>query len=145
MLVIDPCQYVSYGWVLLCEILFENDMVCTVVRAVNVPSYQSIDWICVSLILDKQYVKSVSWNVVVWEHCCPMTDVSTVMSPVDDRLFRIKYSTNMYQNSCFLDCMTMKLIFGSTLPPADMNLMMTCFDFDVRKSLVNIACFEPKI
>ena len=62
-----------------------------------------------------------------------MNDVYTVLSRVDDRLFCIKDSTNMYQNSCLLDCMTMKLIFGSILPPADTNLMMSIFDLDVMK------------
>ena len=133
MLVVDPCQYVSYGCVLLCEIMFENGMDCRVLHAVNLPPYFFIDWISVSLIADKQDVKSVSCSVVVWEHYCPINDVYTVLSPVDDRLLRIKYSTNMYQNSCLLDYMPMELIFGSILPPADTNLMMTIFDLDIRK------------
>ena len=133
MLVVDPCQYVSYGCVLLCEIMFENGMDCRVLHAVNLLPYQSIDWNYVSSISDKQYVKSVSCSVVVWEHYCPINDVYTVLSPVDDRLLRIKDSTNMYQSSSLLDCMTMKLIFGSILPPADTNLMMTFFDLERRK------------
>jgi len=104
-----------------------------VVRAVNLPTYHFIDWISVSLIADKQYVTLVSCSMVVWEHYCPMTEISTVLSPVDDRLLRIKYSTNMYQNSCLLDYMPMKLIFGSTLPPVDTNLMTTYFDLVIRK------------
>ena len=133
MLVVDPCQYVSYGCVLLCKIMFENGMDCRVVCDVNSLSYQSLDWICVSLISDKQYVALVSCSVVVWGHYCPVNDISTVLTPVDDRLLRIKDSTNMYQNSCLLDYMPMELIFGSILPPADTNLMMTIFDLDIRK------------
>ena len=113
--------------------MVEIGMAGRVVHDVNLLSYQSIDWICATLISDKQYVKLVSCSVVVWEHYCPMNDVSTVLTPVDDRLLRIKYSTNMYQNSCLLDYMPMELIFGSILPPADTNLMMTFFDLDVRK------------
>jgi len=113
--------------------MFENGMDCRVVCVVNLPSYQFIDWIGVSFIADKQYVKLVSCSVVVWDHCCPMNDVYTALSPVDDRLLRIKDSTNMYQNSSLLDNMTMELIFGSILPSADTNLMMSIFDFDVRK------------
>ena len=119
LLVVDLFHYVSYGWVLLCEILFENGMDCIVVHAVNLPPYQSVDWNYVSLISDKQWVTSFSCSVVVWEHCCPMNDVSIVMSPVNMRLLRIKYSTNMHQNSSFLDYMNVELIFGSILPPAD--------------------------
>ena len=138
MLVVDPCQYFSYGCVLLCEILFENVLDCRVVRAVNLPSYHIIDWNYVSLISDKQYVKVVSCSVVVWEHCCPMNDVSNVLSGVDDRLLRIKDSTNMYQNSCLLDYMPIELIFVSIFPSADTNLTMTIFDLYIRKQLVLI-------
>ena len=66
--------------------MFENVIDSRVIRAVNLPSYQSIDWICVSSISDKQYVKLVSCSVAVWEHYCPINDVSSVLSPVDDRL-----------------------------------------------------------
>ena len=113
--------------------MFENGMDCRVVCDVNLPTYHFIDWNYVSSISDKQYVKSVSCSVVVWEHGCPMNDVSTALSPVDDRLLCIKNSTNMYQNSSLLDDMTMELIFGSILPSGHTNLMMTIFDLDVRK------------
>jgi len=113
--------------------MFENGMDCRVLHAVNLSTYQFIDWISVSLITDKQDVKSVSCSMVVWEHYYPINDVSTVLSPVDDRLLLIKFNTNMYQNSCLLDYMPMKLIFGSTLPPVDTNLMTTYFDLVIRK------------
>ena len=106
MLVADPWQYVSCGSVLLCEIMFVNGMDCRVVCAVNLPSFQFIDWICVLLISDKQYVKLVSCGVVVWEHYCPMNYISSALSPADDRLLHIKNSTNMYQNSSlFFSCL----------------------------------------
>jgi hypothetical protein len=140
MLVVDPCHYGLYGWVLLREIMFENSMDRRVIRAVNLPSYHSICWISVSLIPDKQYVKLASCSLVIWEHDCPMNDVSTVLSSVDNRLLCIKDSTNTFQNSCLLDYMTMKLIFGSILPLADTNMMMACIDVDIRKSIVSCCC-----
>ena len=66
--------------------MFENGMNRRVVRAVTLPTYHSIVWISVSLIPDKQYVKLVSCILVIWEHDCPMTEVSTVLSPLDNRL-----------------------------------------------------------
>jgi len=110
-------------------------MDCIVVHAVNLPPYQSIDWNYVSLISDKQWVTSFSCSVVVWEHCCPMNDVSIVMSPVNVRLLRIKYRTNMHQNSSFLDYMNVELYLWKHIASSrhDTNLMMIFFDFDVRK------------
>ena len=68
---------------------------------------------------------------------------SLVLSPMDNRVLRIKDDTNVADNSFFLNRMTMKLNDGSILPPVDTNLMQSCFGLEKRLWIVIFECFAP--
>ena len=68
---------------------------------------------------------------------------SLVCSPMDDRVLRIKDNTNVSDNSCFLNLMTMKLNYGSILPPVDTNLMQSYLGLEISLSIVIFECFAP--
>ena len=61
---------------------------------------------------------------------------SLVLSPTDNRVLRIKDNTNVADNSCFLNLMTMKLNYGSILPPVDTNLIQSYFVLEKRLWIV---------
>ena len=68
---------------------------------------------------------------------------SLVLSPMENRVLRIKDNTNVTDNSCFLNNMTMKLNDGSILPPVDTNLMQSYFGLEKRLWIVIFECFAP--
>ena len=50
---------------------------------------------------------------------------------MDDRLLRLKVSTNVADNSCFLNRMTVVLNYDSILPSAFTNLMLSYYGFGI--------------
>ena len=67
--------------------------------------------------------------------------ISLVSSPTENRLIRIKDSTNVANNSCFLNYMTVELNFGSILAPVDTNLMQSYLVLVIRIVDSYFQCF----
>ena len=61
---------------------------------------------------------------------------------MDDRLLRMKVSTNVADNSCFLNCMTVELNYDSILPAANTNLMLSYYGFGIRLGRGIFESFE---
>ena len=106
-------------------------------------SNHSIGLICLSLILNKHCLDSASCSVVVWVHGCPKNVVFSCFSPVDDRVLRTKDNTNVADNSCFLNHMTVKLNYDSILPSVDPKLMLAYFGLEISQTIVIFECFAP--
>ena len=123
---VDTYQYVPYGVVPFCTLTDWKRPGMQSTACCYLRSYQSIHLICVSLTPNKHYLNSVSYSTVVWARCCPRNVVVTVFSPTDDRWLCMKDDTNIANNRCFLNHMTVELNFESVLSLVHMNLIHRC-------------------
>ena len=141
-LYVDQYHHISCGIVYQCAISDGNGLVDTVLHRVT----------CVPIILSVWFISYGHTATIIWTGFATAWSYghvlvqsmwfSLVLPPMDERLLCMKVSTNVADNSCFLDRMVVGLNYDSILPSANTNLMLSYYGFGIRLERGIFESFE---